>query len=131
MSWMSMQASFPIVRAFCLAAALALSACGGGGGGGGGGGSSGGSPSPTPPTPMSASEAARFLTQATFGPTDADIDALRATTFEAWINDQLSMPPPAESHLEYLDAALARSAAPGGIGPNQFYSSWWRQALTE
>lgn len=33
--------------------------------------------------------------------------------------------------MSILDAALARSTAPGGINPNQFYSSWWRQALTE
>src|SRR5690349_14489572 len=91
----------PVAWATMVAAAL-LAACGGGGGGGdaapaavggagnpvspAGAGGGGESPAPVqvpaqvpqvpaaPEFPASRAQAARFLTQATFGPTEADID---------------------------------------------------------
>lgn len=70
---------------------LVLAACGGGGGGGG---SSSGSPAPPPPAPANDkpatdAEAARFLAQATFGPTRADIARVRQIGYGAWIDEQL------------------------------------------
>ncbi|MEM9304679.1 MAG: DUF1800 family protein [Pseudomonadota bacterium] len=44
------------------------------------------------PQALDETEAARFLTQATFGPTRADIDAVVADGLEAWIDDQLALP---------------------------------------
>jgi uncharacterized protein (DUF1800 family) len=38
-------------------------------------------------------EAARFLTQATFGPTRSEITRLRQIGYRAWINEQLSLAP--------------------------------------
>lgn len=62
---------------------------------------------------------ARFLTQATFGPTYAEIEALRArvasfggdriAAYSAWIDEQLALPSP--SLLEYTTAANAQEAA--------------------
>ena len=42
--------------------------------------------------PTSDSEAARFLTQASFGPTRAEIARLRQMGYSEWINEQLSLP---------------------------------------
>jgi uncharacterized protein (DUF1800 family) len=42
--------------------------------------------------PSSDAEAARFLTQASFGPTLADIAHLRAIGYEAWLDEQASRP---------------------------------------
>ena len=42
--------------------------------------------------PASRAEAARFLTQATFGPTDADIDRVLAIGYSAWIDEQFAKP---------------------------------------
>lgn len=120
------------LRCVVIAALAALAACGGGGGGGGG--STPVTPSPPVTQPPTAAEAARFLTQATFGPTDAAIDALTASSYDVWIDQQMSMLTPSTSHQASLDAAWARAQAqnpPGFIGPNDFYSSWWRQAVTE
>jgi uncharacterized protein (DUF1800 family) len=43
--------------------------------------------------PFNDIEAARFLTQATFGPTRAEIARLRQLGYRAWINEQLAMAP--------------------------------------
>ncbi|MBL8549042.1 MAG: DUF1800 domain-containing protein [Hyphomonadaceae bacterium] len=125
-----------------LAAALllALAACGGGGGGGSGaGGSSGsgsgggsGSAPPSQPVAPTASEASRFLTQATFGPTTSSISAVRSAGYGGWITQQLSASSPS-THLSYLDArltALQASNPQATLNPNHFYESWWRQAVT-
>ncbi|TDR41994.1 uncharacterized protein (DUF1800 family) [Tahibacter aquaticus] len=42
--------------------------------------------------PASDGEAARFLTQATFGPTQADIDKVRTIGVSAWIDQQMLLP---------------------------------------
>jgi uncharacterized protein (DUF1800 family) len=117
----------------------ALAACGGGGGGGGGstggggttgggttgGGSTGGS---TPARPTSV-EAVRMLTQASFGPTDASIaDVTARASVTEWVNAQLAIPVPAQSHVAYIDT---QQAAQGSVSANDFYESWWRQATTE
>lgn len=57
-------------------------------------------PAPTPaPTPdqfaagtISYADAKRFLEQATFGPTDAEITRVRAMGFKAWLNEQFAKP---------------------------------------
>lgn len=63
-------------------------------------------------------EAARFLTQATFGPNDAAVDELMLPTgingsFEAWVDSQLAQPAWANQH-----------GAAGDVLP-----SWWKQAV--
>ncbi len=81
-------------------AAVLLSACGGGGGDSEAPAPAPGAPAPAPgtpappapafaPIPASDAEAARFLVQATFGPTRADIDRLRQIGYSAWIDEQL------------------------------------------
>lgn len=114
-----------------LAATLVLVSCGGGGGGGGG------DTQPQPPAPPTvaaptSSEAGRFLTQASFGPTDASISAVQGSGYAAWIAEQLSLPV-SGSHLQHVEARLVelRAANPQAqLSANQFYESFWKQAAT-
>lgn len=58
----------------------------------------------TPPVPIvSPTDAARFLEQATFGSTDADIYHLSLIGFQAWLNEQFAMQP----HLTEPDVEQA------------------------
>jgi uncharacterized protein (DUF1800 family) len=56
----------------------------------------------TPPTPVvNPNDAARFLEQATFGPTDADIRNLSLIGYQAWLNQQFAIQPtPTEPGVE-------------------------------
>lgn len=92
--------------AIVIAASLALFACGGGGG-------SGGTntpiepnvpvdpPAPPPPPPepevLTEHQAARFLSQSTFGPSQAAVDALIDSGAEAWLLEEFEKP--ASLHL--------------------------------
>ncbi|MFN7746407.1 MAG: DUF1800 family protein [Hyphomonadaceae bacterium] len=112
-----------------------VSACGGGGGdasvpGGGGG-------VVIPPRPTAA-DTSRFLIQATFGPTEAEIEATRDTTFAAWITAQQALPEGALA-LDYLNTRrdqLRNPPAPAAPNPtadvnaNHFYEYFWREAVT-
>ncbi len=111
-----------------LAAAL-LAACGGGGGGGGD------SPSVQTPNsvvtekPASRDEAARFLTQATFGPVDTDIDRVLAVGYAAWIDEQLALP--VASHRATFEAAdVVLKAAGSSAGADQVLDTFWQQAVS-
>ncbi|HEX7943237.1 MAG TPA: DUF1800 domain-containing protein [Phenylobacterium sp.] len=96
-------------------AALVVASCSGARGTGSGGGA--------PPT---ANEAARFLTQATYGPTDATIAQVRASGYSLWIDEQMTMAPPT-GHLALVDARLAPGASVDAV---DFYYSYWTQAVT-
>jgi uncharacterized protein (DUF1800 family) len=122
-----------------LALTALLAACGGGGGG-----SAGGTeppvaapppPATTPPPapvverPATRSQAMRFLTQATFGPTEADIARLTAIGYAAWIDEQFARPASGHRvHWESRDAALR--AAGGRSGTDQVTEAFWKHALT-
>src|SRR5688572_6114742 len=56
----------------------------------------------SPEGPYNASEASRFLAQATFGPTPAEIDRLMRIGYHAWLNEQFAMP--ATPHRPYVAA---------------------------
>ncbi|HXO21584.1 MAG TPA: DUF1800 family protein [Thermoanaerobaculia bacterium] len=85
-------------------------------------------PPPPPPDlpggPPTARDAARFLTQATYGPTPDDVAALQAEGFDAWLAQQFQAP--LASHLTYLDAA---AAAGEDLSSNQVMESIWQQAV--
>jgi uncharacterized protein (TIGR03437 family) len=87
-------------------------------------------PPPTPPAlpggSPTASDAARFLTQATFGPKMVDITALQAKGFDTWLNEQFALP--AESHLAYVD--WLKTAEPTReIFDDGMMETFWRQAV--
>jgi uncharacterized protein (DUF1800 family) len=74
-------------------------------------------------------EAARFLAQASYGPTEASINALTRTGLAAWIEAQFNMPHlPHRTHVDRRTVELA--AAMQGVSQTQFRESFWAQALT-
>ncbi|SDR68026.1 DUF1800 family protein [Opitutus sp. GAS368] len=104
-------------------------------------------PPPAPPKlpggPLTERDAARFLTQATFGPTRTEIAEFvhptprpneappKPQTFEGWINEQLAIP--ASSHLEEMRAdfrAFPPDSPRPRIGHNNRQEAWLRIALT-
>jgi uncharacterized protein (DUF1800 family) len=83
-------------------------------------------PPSLPPGPPTARDAARFLTQATYGPRFEDITDVQTRGYNTWLNDQFD-DPTGVSHLAYLDAA---AAAGEDVYSNQVMESFWEQALT-
>lgn len=77
----------------------------------------------------SATEAARFLTQATFGPTDADIAAVQSRGMDGWITDQMAMTP--YSMMADVRARLSATNPPYFVEAFQaFDESYWTGAIT-
>ncbi len=107
---------------FAAALTGGMAACGGGGGG------SPPAPAPTPAPPpanLSADDAARFLTQASFGPTDADIAHVQSIGYSAWIDEQFAMAP--AKHLPYVQANY--NVLNFGANFNFVQDSFWQQAI--
>jgi uncharacterized protein (DUF1800 family) len=108
--------------------ALLMAACGGG---------SGGAASPagsTPEMPTSRDAAARFLAQATFGPTEADVDRVMTVGYSTWIDEQSAKPVFGHrASWEAADAA-AKAADPAnvnaGAGQNGAINAFWKAAVT-
>ena len=88
----------PTTLAAALAASALLSACGGGGGGGTAPAPTGSNGSTNPvgernfPAPTGDEDAARFLLQAQFSASDADISAVRAKGYANWLTEQFAAP---------------------------------------
>lgn len=114
---------------------VALAACGDGGSGGtastGGTATTAGSSTPvvvvTPPP--TATEASRFLAQATMGATRGTMDAVVSRGYDGWLTDQFALPR-ATSHWDWLvangyDAAANRNIV-SGLDP-----TLWRQMIVE
>lgn len=75
--------------------------------------------------PQSDEEAARFLTQATFGPSKTTIAQFRASSYDGWIDQQLAQAPTlARSYLDML----AAQPTPPSIGQNQRMDRWFHSA---
>jgi uncharacterized protein (TIGR03437 family) len=87
-------------------------------------------PPPNPPAlptgKPTAKDAARFLAQATFGPKPAEITDVQNRGFEAWLDEQFTLS--ADSHLTYLDAALAAKGK--DLYQEEMMESFWKQAVT-
>jgi len=133
---------------FLVLTIAALGACGGGGGSGGGSTTAvsppPSTPAPTPtPTPepppepaaLTPAAAARFLSQATFGPDTDSIDALVNTGLDAWFTSELTKP--ASLHLEdVLDRFPADGSfldESGNPLPQLVYAasdSFWEKAIS-
>lgn len=74
-------------KSLALACALVVTACGGGGGG------SDAPPVVNPPPAITRAEATRFLKQATFGPTTAQVDRVIQVGYARWIDEQIALAP--------------------------------------
>ncbi len=115
-------------RAASVLLPLLLAACGGGGGGEA-------PANPPPPVvvekPVTRAQAQRFLTQATFGPTQADIDRVTLIGYAAWIDEQLAVPATLHrSHVEARDAEIKAASADSSAGQDQILETFWKQALS-
>ena len=81
--------------------------------------------------PASRSDAARFLTQASFGPTTAAVDRVMAIGYGAWIDEQLAATQASHrSSWEAQDAVVKAANAANTIGQDGIYNSFWKQAVT-
>ncbi|MCU6433768.1 DUF1800 domain-containing protein [Undibacterium sp. Jales W-56] len=113
-----------------LLAAL-LSSCGGGSSSGSiGSGSGGSTPNPPPVTtaPPTATQAARFLGQASFGVTSSDINTVVNQGYSGWLDTQFAAPQ--KLHRNYMDSIGATLPATTTLNQNQFFESFWQQAIT-
>ncbi len=114
---------------------LMTPACGGGGGG------DSPTPTPTPTSPSGTStpsaedtlstneESARLLIQASFGPSQADIDALTGRSMSGWYRDQI-----AEPRFQHLPGILDKELAARASGTdvyNLHSNSFWQAAVEE
>ncbi len=104
--------------------ALALAACGDGG-------SPTASPPPPPPPPAAvlptATQASRFLAQSTMGATKAEISAVQASGYDAWLTTQFSTAR-STTHWDWL-VAQGYNAAANINSQAGFNSTVWRQAI--
>ncbi len=118
----------PRRHVMALLAALSLAACGGGGGGGG---EAAPSQPPVAERPATRAEAARFLAQASMGPTEAEIDRVVSLGYAGWIDTQLALPASSHrAHWEARDASIRAGGSSNGAGADQVFESFWKQAVT-
>src|SRR5512147_1357855 len=117
-------------RSALLACSLAagLAACGGGGSSSSTPPAPAPAPAPTrapPAVPPTADEAARFLMQASFGPTDTDIARVQSLGYSGWIDEQFALTQ--TPHLPYVQA----NYNPLLFGANFAFvqDSFWQQAV--
>lgn len=88
-------------------------------------------------------DAARFLEQATFGPTDAGIHHLSMIGYQAWLNEQFAMPPAPQVPLVQQELMVNNPPCASGnvkcnaalflqnMNDEEFVqNSFWQQAIT-
>jgi len=114
-----------LLAAVCVSAALA--GCGGGSSGGG----TGASTTPTSPAPVrpTSAEAFAFLDEATFGPKPAEVQRVTQIGYEAWLDEQIALPP--TYHLPVVRELFAANPPPQGQpqSQNDRLDAWFRAAL--
>ncbi|MGE3927625.1 MAG: DUF1800 family protein, partial [Lautropia sp.] len=109
-------------------AACLLAACSGGSDSSSGAGArQAGASVPLVTKAETTTDASRFLTQATYGPTGAEIDRVMAADFDGWLEQEFAKPY-SQTHLGYWRERIA--AQPGGGNTEWLYYSFWRNALS-
>ncbi len=86
---------------------------------------------PAPPTwpddHASTNAAVRFLTQATFGASLAEIASVQALGYDAWVSNQFSLP---VTHA-LPTVVTNRSADPNNVWPSSdWFNTWWQNSVT-
>ena len=86
-----------------------------------------------PPSPPSvnlstvpAADAPRFLTQATFGATTADITTLQTQGYSAWIANQMALPETSHRAATDADAAAFPNTGQYTVTSNNRQAAWWK-----
>ena len=83
---------------------------------------------PHPQPELSNSDAARFLAEATFGPTDADIAHLRTLGYQNWLDEQFdAQATPPTRQMDYLTWVTNTLAEP--FEQNDLAEAWFLGAL--
>jgi uncharacterized protein (DUF1800 family) len=85
----------------------------------------GGTTPPTAPAELTRNDAARFLTQATFGPSKADVDRVMALGTAAWLDEQFAAAP--SLHLPAVPA-YNDLLTPQFVGQFPLLNTWWTKA---
>lgn len=106
------------------ATVLVIAGCGGGGGGDS---ASTATRSSALSVPQNDSEAHRFLTQATFGPTANDMQRVKALGYSAWIDEQLARPA-SGGYYDIVKRGMARRNATDPYWLD-FNHGWWTFAV--
>jgi len=81
--------------------------------------------------PYSRDQAARFLTQASFGPTLEEIERLSTIGYNAWLTEQMAAP--ASLQLPFLDQLIQQAInaqQPINVWQDARQEIWFRNALT-
>ena len=117
------------LRTLCLLAAASalLAACGGGKGGD----SSSDTVLPASAKPGNASEAGRFLTQATYGPTSADVSHVQSVGFSTWLDEQFATASTVsyKTYWDTRDAAKKAVSATASAGTTEVNHAFWTNAV--
>lgn len=81
--------------------------------------------------PQNRQEAARFLTQATFGPTASDIDHLMSVGYNAWFTEQVAARPLRgyQSHWDARNLAIKSATPNAQAGVDEINQAFWTNAL--
>jgi uncharacterized protein (DUF1800 family) len=97
-------------------------------------------PPSAPPLDLSVvtdSDAARFLTQATFGPTLAEITALKQKGYSTWLSEQMAKPISLHRDATMADFAANNAGGQSSVngvntrpGAIHRQAAWWKIALT-
>ena len=88
----------------------------------------GNSRTPSDP-PATKGAAARFLTQATFGPSMTEVDQLMLLGYTRWIDAQMNRPA-GTPHLDYYAARVAELDEDDRVSNDWIYQSFWRSAVS-
>jgi uncharacterized protein (DUF1800 family) len=75
--------------------------------------------------PANTNDAARFLTQATFGPVTTDVNYVMAQGVGEWIDEQLAKP----ATLEYATVEAVKNAHTGSTSQSYRLNRWFWQAV--
>jgi uncharacterized protein (DUF1800 family) len=86
----------------------------------------------TATTTVTSQDAARFLTQASFGPTDGSIGDVQTSGIDGWISQQESMPLSESSQTFMTNRLAARRLINKSIQlqADDYYDSFWKEAVT-
>ncbi|HEX4482098.1 MAG TPA: DUF1800 family protein [Rudaea sp.] len=78
-----------------------------------------------PDLPATTNDAARFLTQATFGPVTADVTRLMQIGYSEWIDEQIGLRPT----LEYATVEAVKNAHAASTSQSYRLNRWYWQAV--
>lgn len=87
-----------------------------------------GNPSKPVKPSISIGEASRFLSQASFGPTEAEAMALTGSTYSNWINNQFTLP--RASHYSHVLSLKSQGVNIDDFTNQHAVESFWKQAIT-